>query len=295
MTSRQSILWRWLIILTVLIGAILIVRRQSKPKQAESNITRPQLEQIAESETGAVPLPEDKPLVMSDILKIARQMKSEMEKNVVDYTAKLIKRERINGKLRNEDTMRVKIRHARPDAQPPIPFSVYLTYLPPSASVGREVIWVSGQNNDKLLTHELGLNLKLPTGGFLAMNGNKYPITDIGMLNLADKLIEKGSEDVGRSDQDIKIIENQMVEDRPCQLIQITNPNQLPELDYHVAQIYIDNELAVPIRYAAYTWPTQAGDPPQLEEEYTYLEVQTNVGLTDADFDPANPDYKFPK
>ncbi|MFN9879806.1 MAG: DUF1571 domain-containing protein, partial [Planctomycetota bacterium] len=28
--------------------------------------------------------------------------------------------------------------------------------------------------------------------------------------------------------------------------------------------------------------------------EYTYLEVQVNVGLTDKDFDPANEEYAFP-
>ncbi|MFM7739362.1 MAG: DUF1571 domain-containing protein, partial [Planctomycetota bacterium] len=29
-------------------------------------------------------------------------------------------------------------------------------------------------------------------------------------------------------------------------------------------------------------------------EEYTYIEVKLNVGLTDKDFDPANEEYEFP-
>ena len=42
-----------------------------------------------------------------------------------------------------------------------------------------------------------------------------------------------------------------------------------------------------------YGWPTQAGGQPPLVEEYTYRDVRVNVGLTDADFDPENPNYNF--
>ena len=54
---------------------------------------------------------------------------------------------------------------------------------------------------------------------------------------------------------------------------------------YHLARIFVDDALQVPIRFAAYTWPENAGDPPQLEEEYTYRQLQFNVGYSDADFD----------
>ncbi len=37
----------------------------------------------------------------------------------------------------------------------------------------------------------------------------------------------------------------------------------------------------------------QPGGQPQLLEEYTYLNVKLNVGLTDADFDDKNPEYNF--
>ena len=33
----------------------------------------------------------------------------------------------------------------------------------------------------------------------------------------------------------------------------------------------------------------------QLLEEYTYTNIKINVGLTDADFDTKNPNYKFTK
>ncbi len=41
----------------------------------------------------------------------------------------------------------------------------------------------------------------------------------------------------------------------------------------------------------AYTWPEKPGDPPQLEESYTYVNLKINNGYTDLDFDPENPAY----
>ena len=38
--------------------------------------------------------------------------------------------------------------------------------------------------------------------------------------------------------------------------------------------------------------PNLDGEP-VLEEEYTYTDVRVNVGLTDLEFDPDNPEYDF--
>ncbi len=66
-----------------------------------------------------------------------------------------------------------------------------------------------------------------------------------------------------------------------------------PQLDFHQAQIFIDDQLNLPIRYISYDWPKRQGDSLDVIEEYNYLDVKTNVGLTDADFDPKNPQYNF--
>ena len=70
-------------------------------------------------------------------------------------------------------------------------------------------------------------------------------------------------------------------------------PAARPYFDFHIAQIYIDKALNVPVRYAAYTWPEAAGEKPLLLEEYTYVNMKLNVGLTDADFDDHNKNYGF--
>ena len=92
----------------------------------------------------------------------------------------------------------------------------------------------------------------------------------------------------------MQIVEDQRVGDRVCQLIQVTHPERDPRYDFYIAQIFIDTQRMIPLRYAAFLWPQKAGGEPLLEEEYTYLDVKLNVGLTDTDFDPNNPDYQFP-
>lgn len=236
---------------------------------------------------------------LDDVLDMARQIYQFQASHIRDYTAVLTKRERIKGRLTNEETMEVKIRNPRsalsPGERDEIPLSVYAKLIPPSSAAGREVIWVSGRNDGDLLSHQFGLPIKIDPKGTLAMMGNKYSITDIGMLRLSQMLIEKGERDRQVGDCRVEQFADQLVGDRKCLLIQVTHPERDPRFEFHIAQIYIDNQLQLPVRYVAYLWPEQPGEAPPLEEECTYSQIKINVGLTDEDFSPRNDNYRFPK
>ena len=236
---------------------------------------------------------------LDPVLKLAREALAQIRDNVDDYRGRLVKRERIGAALGNEVQMEFKIRTRREeDGNVTRPLSAYLKFLEPKSARGREVIWTEGANDNKLIGHEGGmLNLmrvQLEPTGMLAMIDNKYPITEIGLTRLVEKLIEKGERDRQVGPCEVQIIEDQRVGDRTCRLIQVTHPQPDPRFDFHIAQIFIDVERMIPLRYAAFMWPKAPGDEPPLEEEYTYLDVELNVGLTDTDFDPDNPTYKFP-
>lgn len=237
---------------------------------------------------------------LDPVLRLAREILVHIQQDVHDYQGKLIKRERIGGSLGAEVQMEFKIRTAR-DASadhPAAPLSAYLKFLEPWSARGREVIWVEGKNNNKLIGHEGGfknlLRVELEPRGVLAMMDNKYPITEIGLTKLAEKLIEKGERDREVGLCEVQILDDQKVGDRPCQLIQVTHPDRDQRFDFHIAQIFIDTQRQIPLRYAAFLWPEKEGAEPPLEEEYTYLNVELNVGLTDSDFDPENSDYQYP-
>ena len=232
-------------------------------------------------------------------LAIAREGLERIRQNVRDYTATLIKRELINGRLSDYQYSFVKIRHRRiENGQVVVPFSVYLKFLKPRSVAGREVIWVEGRNGGKLLAHEGGLKnllrFQLDPHGFVAMLGNRYPITEIGFLNLIEQLLHRGERERLHGECEVLFHNDARVDSRPCTMIEVVHPHRRPHFDFHMARIFIDQELNIPVQYAAWSWPERPGGPPVLLEEYTYRDVRLNVGLTDRDFDPDHPEYRFP-
>jgi hypothetical protein len=234
---------------------------------------------------------------LDSALKIAREDLEHIRKSVYDYECILIKRERVGNTLNDEEYMFAKVRNRKPDEK--IPLSVYLRFLKPDSVKGQECLWVEGKNNGKLLGHPGGRLGKLTPAvwldpvGPIAMRGNRYPITEMGVENLVMKLIEKGERDRKQGECEVKFYEDAKINKRPCLLIEVKHPVQREYFDFHIAQIYLDKELNVPVRYAAYTWPEAEGEKPLLLEEYTYVNIKLNVGLTDADFNDHNKDYGF--
>jgi hypothetical protein len=226
-------------------------------------------------------------------LDIAYKGRKHVKENVRDYTATMRKIERVDGKLVGPEVMFAKVRHE--------PFSVYLNFISPDDIQGREVIYVAGQNNGELIAHEgKGIKSLIPAvslkpNSALAMAGNRYPITELGMLNLCERLIEVGEQDRKFGECDVKFVPNAKINGRGATCIQVTHPVPRKNFRYHLARIYVDDELKMPIRFESYDWPREAGAKMMLLEEYTYTNIKINVGLTDADFDTKNPNYKFTK
>lgn len=237
-------------------------------------------------------------------LKIAYDGLSHIQNDIRDYTATMVKRERIDGELTETEFMFIKIRNHKEDdtGRTVVPFAVYMKFLKPQHMAGRECIWIEGANEGKLWGHEVPgiknlVTVRLdPTGAF-AMKGNRYPITDAGIETLTRRLIEKGERDRQRGECEVNFFKGAKINGRSCTLLQVQHPVKRPYFDFHQAQIFIDDDLQIPVRYAAYRWPSVPGKKPgldELEEEYTYLNVKINVGLKDADFDWQNKAYNFP-
>jgi hypothetical protein len=192
--------------------------------------------------------------------------------------------------------MTCNIRHEQTGGTP---FSVYLGFKKPSSMKGREVIYVDGANDGKLVAHEGGFKSRfLPTVSLdptsaLAMRNQRYPITEIGLRTLTERLIEKGERDRALGPCKVRILRGAKVSGRSCTCIEVRHDDRKPELDFHVARVFVDDEYQVPIRYEAFEWPTSPGGKMQLIEEYTYMDLKINVGLTDDDFDRSNTAYNF--
>jgi Protein of unknown function (DUF1571) len=235
-------------------------------------------------------------------IKLAHRCLQHIDGKINDYTATLVRRERIGDKLRVAEYSDVKIRNARKtETGEQVPFSIYMCFKKPTPIEGREVIWVEGQNENRILAHEspksiLGnIMVKLDPDGMIARRDSRYPIYDAGIRNLVVKLIEKGERDKSVGDCEVKFFKGATINGRTCTMMQVTHPTEKPEYDFHIAQIFIDEEMQLPIRYASWDWPEEKKGEKVLLEEYTYLDLKVNVGLTDEDFNPNNESYLYKK
>ena len=229
-------------------------------------------------------------------LTMARKGLEYSTNQVRDYTATLVKRERVEGELQPYEYIFLKVRNPKPQ----VPFSVYMYFLKPVEAKGREVIYVAGKNENKMLVHEGGggikgalPNLELDPSGFLAMKGQRYPVTEVGVENLMRQLVQRGNRDRAAGTCKVQFRKGAKINGRVCTLLQVTHPEKRAPYDFHIAQIFVDDELGMPIRYAAYDWPESRDARPELIEEYTYLNLKINAGLKEIDFDPENPNYAF--
>lgn len=232
-------------------------------------------------------------------IQLALQSLQQSQRSVQDYTATLVKRTRVNGELPEHQFMSVKIRNRKTmDGQLATPMGVYIKFLKPKDVEGREVIWVEGQNREQLIAHESGfkniMRVNLDPTGYLAMRGQKYPLTDIGIENLLLKIIDTAKNERNYDGTTVQAFRGARVGDRACTMIQVTHPVKQPHFSFYRAQVFFDDEYNLPIRYVSWTWPETEGGEPVLEEEYTYMHLKLNVSLTDRDFDPDNPEYNYP-
>lgn len=243
-------------------------------------------------------------LTIDELLTQSRQLFDRMSEQLEDYTATFVKRELdTSGNLGEESSIAMKVQTRFRGGQKNAGKRVYLKFESPSSVAGREVLWGEDLYDGQMAVHETGflLNLKtiwLDPNGMIAMNGQRYPISEIGMVRLAEKLIERGESlrsEAGLSvrlersiDFDgVKADRYRIYRDAPLE------PQENAD-DFSVAEIVMDLNRSLILQYQSFGWPAEPDMAPPLLESYRYRNVKTNVGLGDADFDVKNPAYQFP-
>lgn len=201
---------------------------------------------------------------------------------VEDYTAIVVKYQRVEGRPSQPETIFMKFKK---------PFSIYLKWVK-DPDAGREVIYVDGKNNNKITVQPGGFLKTITPTLYLdpthpsVLKGNLKPITQAGMgqaiqtvLRLCRKaakagdliLLSKGK--INFEGRNVYVVERRLPEGKGY-------PNA------H-AILYIDEKFLLPVYFASYDKNNQ------LLEKYITRSLKLNVGLTDKDFDPANPEYDF--
>ena len=207
--------------------------------------------------------------------------------DVKDYTASFFKEEMV-GKNRINHQLSLKVRET--------PFSAYLRYENPHK--GREAIFVAGRNNDKMLAHGTGIEaivgtLELDPSGDRALEESRYPITNIGMRNLLELTIAQWNSELNVPDVQVRYFPNAKVSDVECRVFESSYDTKHKGVKFHMTRLYVDKKTAFPVRVEQFDFPAKTGAKAPIPEQYTYLNVQPNSGLTDSDFDVKNSAYDF--
>ena len=243
------------------------------------------------------PPPEPHPLVPA--MQLAGKSYAFLRDHVSDYACRIVKQERIDGRLKPMEFMDAKVRHRKTidgsQVQRP---SIYLHFLKPSEMVDREVLWVEGTNGGKMVVRRGGtrfeyLTLDLDPAGDAALQYSRYPASESGMIDMVRKLVDVGTADMQYGECEVQIFNDVKVDNRPCTCVQVVHPRRRSVFLFHVVRIFIAKDVPIPVRYEAYDWPIGDAQESPLIEEYTFQDIRLNVGFSDAEFQRNYQEYKF--
>jgi hypothetical protein len=225
---------------------------------------------------------------VDDAIEFARARREKLRR-VAGYTAVFSKTEFVARRLISQ-TMDLKFREQ--------PFSVYVRGHS-KRQPAREVIFVAGKNDDKLIFHEAGLKalitVNLKPDDPRALAENRYPITEIGMAKMLDTVmaIWEREKDIAPANVEVLLSGPGNLGSNEREEVQITHKERLEGLKFHRTRVSFERGTGFPVLVEQYDWPEQAGEIPPLVEQYLYADIKTNPGLTDTDFDRDNSEYKF--
>jgi hypothetical protein len=286
-------------LLVLTIGAAALLSRDAEVPAEGRDLGEVRVPEAA----GLAREPGTRPTTLGDVLDLAQEALAKMEGSLDDYTARFVKQERDqSGVLGERSVMELKVQTRLRNEANDAPMRIYLRFIEPPSTAGREVIWGADLYEGQMAVHETSLvlgwkTLWLDPNGMLAMNGQRFPIYEIGLTRLVEKLLERGARDLNNPDIGVTLTPDHPFDGRSCDLIQVVrNRPSGGEDDFSLAEIIYDPEQMLILSYRSFGWP----DPEKpdakapLLESYEYLDLKVNAGLTEQDFDIKNPAYGFP-
>ncbi|HEV3298581.1 MAG TPA: DUF1571 domain-containing protein [Planctomycetaceae bacterium] len=214
------------------------------------------------------------------------------------YSATFIKRERIGSDLTELTTLELKVRHQS--------FAIYLKWLE-GQGVGKEVLYNERENDGNLLVRLGGVKgrlipaFKLDAGGVLAMGESRYPITKAGIVGLTESLIAHREQELqNQVYAQTRQEADGFCDGRRCAVYVFEFDGKDRSPDYRKSIQYLDRQWNVPLQVENYGWlepgrhlEGAALDEATLIEYYKYSNLVVDGHLTDDDFSPSNPEYRF--
>ncbi|MCA9024539.1 MAG: DUF1571 domain-containing protein [Planctomycetaceae bacterium] len=204
---------------------------------------------------------------------------------VHSYTARWVRQIRLYGSVRDEEHVDLKVRHE--------PFSVHLNWLDGS----QQALYSEGLYDGKLIAHKsrgfasLRPVWRLLPESRIAMKDSRYPITQIGMLRLAERLKQVVSDIPLEAKLDVSVTRSEF-QNRPAIRQYVNFGSPAVQSDYSESELFIDEETMGLVSITNHGW-TNGGEGSEFIEHYRYEQINWDARLTDEDFDEKNEAYPF--
>jgi hypothetical protein len=218
---------------------------------------------------------------MVEALRLIRDAKAKFA-DVKDYSCTYLRDEVIDGKTQSNHTL-LQIRHE--------PFSVGMEWVGPSSKKGRRMVWTKGKNGGKMTVKVL-LKLDLDPQESVKRKESRHTIDEAGLKNLIDRYHTSWEKEqqlgltqiiVQNAQFTIKLPDRDHHLDCIC-VTSVHPPDSQKTFKFHIAKLFFDKKTGLPVRSENYDFPAPGQQHGPLAERYTYLDMQTNLGLTDEHF-----------
>jgi outer membrane lipoprotein-sorting protein len=204
---------------------------------------------------------------------------------VTAYTAQFSRQEKIDERLRAREEAVLKFQR---------PGKLYLRWQAGSPA-GREILYVPGANGDRLLVHEPGMfsgrfTLLLAPDSPRVLAESRHPVTDIGIGKLVERIVAEVRRGLGN--RELRVADAGATQDGARRIRRVAVIPEPTAIDRYYAPrtvVEVDTTLGLPVGLIA----LDAAD--QVIERYEYRDVRIGAVLGALDFDPANPEYDFPR
>jgi len=201
---------------------------------------------------------------------------------VTSYTAVFHKQQRIAGKLLPKETILLKYNK---------PSSLYMRWIR-SPYKGSELLYVPGWNENRVMAHRGGIlrffTRNLDPGDPGLMADNLRPVTSTGIGYLLETVAINIRKAIKTDELAFSVRGEETLYGRNTRVLEVVFPNQRL-LDHNGFRFVINQDLEsnILIRIRVSDLDNQ------LIEDYSYENLNLDARLTDADFDPENPEYHF--
>jgi len=207
--------------------------------------------------------------------------------HIEDSTYKFHQLEVVNGKQQPKYLCDVKFR---------TPQDIYMTWIG-EKNTGRELLYRGASWNGGKLKVKPGPwipTVSLDPNGRLATQGQRHTINNLGFhysVQLFASDAERLKAHRGEWPLTVEDLGVSTVFGSSARCFKADLPKeQAPELYARMVRVCVDETSGLPSHIQA--WDLENGEL-MLVEDYGYEDIEINVGLTDIDFDDANPAYNF--